>query len=108
VGTYSAIGVLPVSARSRRADHKQMIRTQHLSRMANDIGNFFRGQSCRDDAITGITNHIKSFWTPRMQQQLIARLGGDDGLDELPREAMRRIAEHPNAKAQQAPGGDAG
>jgi hypothetical protein len=42
--------------------------TQHLSRMANDIGNFFRGQSNRDEA----------------------------------------IAEDPNAKASQPPGGDAG
>jgi formate dehydrogenase subunit delta len=77
--------------------------------MANDIGNFFRAQSNRNDAITGISNHIKSFWTPRMQQQLIARLDqGDDGLDELPREALRRIAEHPDAKAEQPAGGDAG
>jgi formate dehydrogenase subunit delta len=91
-------------------DHGALVsRTQHLSRMANDIGNFFRAQSNRNDAITGITNHIKSFWTPRMQEQLIARLdAGDDGLDELPREALRRIAEHPYAKAQQPPGGDAG
>jgi formate dehydrogenase subunit delta len=82
--------------------------TQYLSRMANDIGNFFRAQSSRDDAISGITNHIKSFWTPRMRRQLISRLGDNDGLDELPREALRRIAEHPDAKCSHPPGGDAG
>ena len=93
----------------RNDDGAVASRTQHLSRMANDIGNFFRAQSNRNEAITGITNHIKSFWTPRMQEQLIARLdGGDDGLDELPREALRRIAEHPNEKPRQPPGGDAG
>ena len=91
------------------SDDRAVSRTQHLSRMANDIGNFFRAQSNRNEAITGISNHIKSFWTRRMQEQLIARLDrGDDGLDELPRAALRRIAEHPNAKARQPPGGDAG
>jgi formate dehydrogenase subunit delta len=109
---------LPLPATSPREDHVWMTvtigdghligRTHYLSRMANDVGNFFRAQSNRDEAITGITNHIKSFWTPRMRQQLISRLGEDDGLDELPREAMRRIAEHPNAKGWQPAGGDAG
>jgi formate dehydrogenase subunit delta len=89
-------------------DGRLISRTRHLSRMANDIGHFFRAQSNRDDAIAGITNHIRSFWTPRMLEQMIAGLGGDDGLDELPREALRCIAEHPNAKARQPPGGDAG
>jgi len=83
--------------------------TQHLARMANDIANFFRGQSDREDAIAGIAKHLRNFWTPRMREKLIAGLDGEgEELDELPREALRRIAEHPNDKSQEPPGGDAG
>lgn len=82
----------------------------HLAQMANDIGNFFRAQTKREDAVAGIANHIASFWTPRMREKLIAELEhGDLGIDELPREALRRLAKHPATQAQPQPaGGDAG
>lgn len=68
--------------------------SEHLVQMANDIGNFFRAQPNREDAIAGIENHIKSFWTQRMRTKLFAQLEhGDAGLDELPREALRRLQE---------------
>jgi formate dehydrogenase subunit delta len=79
---------------------------QHLVDMANDIGNFFRAQQKREDAVAGIANHIKSYWTRRMREKLIEH--GADGLDALPREAMRYLSEHPAFKAKQLPGGDAG
>ncbi len=80
-----------------------------LIQMANDIGNFFRAQPNREDAIAGIANHIKSYWTRRMRDKLDAQLAhGEQGLDELPREAIRRLAEHSEAKPNQPPGGDAG
>jgi hypothetical protein len=41
-----------------------------------------------------------------MREKLIAH--GEEGLDELPREAVRFLAENPAFKAQQPPGGDAG
>jgi formate dehydrogenase subunit delta len=83
--------------------------TQHLVQMANDIGNFFRANPSREDAIAGIQNHIKSFWTRRMRDKLMAELAhGDDGLDELPREALRRLEAQPDAKPAQHAGGDAG
>jgi formate dehydrogenase subunit delta len=83
--------------------------TQHLAQMANDIGDFFRAQTKRDDAVAGIANHIASFWTRRMREKLIAQLQhGDAGLDELPLEALRRLAAQPAAKPHQAAGGDAG
>jgi formate dehydrogenase subunit delta len=88
---------------------------EHLVHMANDIGNFFRGSTDREAAIRGISNHIKSFWTPRMRRKLMSDLeGGDEELDELPREALRLLKEHPDFKPQQLPeggpegGGDAG
>jgi len=66
---------------------------QQLVKMANDIGNFFRAEPVREEAVAGIANHIAKFWTKRMRQKLAAH--GEGGLDELPREAMRRLAEQP-------------
>jgi formate dehydrogenase subunit delta len=64
----------------------------HLVQMANDIGNFFRAEPEREDAIAGIANHIRRYWTRRMREKLIAQLQhGDQGLDDLPREAFRRL-----------------
>ena len=44
--------------------------TEHLVRMANDIGNFFKAEPSRDVAIDGIANHINRYWTRRMRQKL--------------------------------------
>jgi formate dehydrogenase subunit delta len=77
-----------------------MSESQHLVQMANDIGNFFRAQSNREDAIAGIANHIRSFWTRRMRQKLAEQLShGDAGLDELPREALRLLENNPGSKS---------
>jgi formate dehydrogenase subunit delta len=65
---------------------------EHLVKMANDIGDFFRAEPVREDAIAGIANHISRFWTKRMREKLAAHLkSGGGGLDELPREAFRRL-----------------
>jgi formate dehydrogenase subunit delta len=73
--------------------------SEHLVKMANDIGHFFRAEPLREDAIAGIANHIAKFWTRRMRDKLTAHLqqGGDAGLDELPREALRRLTPQPAA-----------
>jgi formate dehydrogenase subunit delta len=61
---------------------------ERLVAMANDIGNYFRAQG-REEAIAGIANHIKRYWTLRMRQKLNAYLAqGHDELDELPRAAV--------------------
>jgi formate dehydrogenase subunit delta len=82
----------------------------HLVKMANDIGNFFRSEPQREDAIAGIANHIAKFWTKRMRAKLNSHLkqDGDSALDELPREAVRRLAVHEVAPQKESPGGDAG
>jgi formate dehydrogenase subunit delta len=68
--------------------------SSHLIQMANDIGNFFRSQPQREDAIAGIANHIASFWTKRMREKLMAHLQqGGHGLDELPLAAARRLSQ---------------
>jgi formate dehydrogenase subunit delta len=67
---------------------------EQLMRMANDIGNFFRAQPSREEAIAGIANHIKSYWTRRMREKIFLQMAQDEGaLDELPREALRRLME---------------
>ncbi len=83
----------------------------HLVQMTNDIGNFFRAEDKREDAIAGIANHIRKFWTPRMREKLLEHLKqhGADGLDELPRAALQSLAEHSTDKPSHEPvGGDAG
>jgi formate dehydrogenase subunit delta len=65
-----------------------------LVQMANDIGNFFRAEPKREDAIAGIVNHISKYWTRRMRERLMAQVqGGGQGLDELAREAVQRLLE---------------
>ena len=65
---------------------------EHLVKMANDIGNFFRAEPVREDAIAGIANHMARYWTKRMRSKLAAHLqAGDAALDDLPREAFRRL-----------------
>ena len=78
----------------------------HLVQMANDIGNFFRAEPVREDAIVGIANHIAKFWTKSMRRKMAAH--GEDGLDELPREALRHLAANKLAPSVEPPGGDAG
>jgi formate dehydrogenase subunit delta len=89
--------------------------SQHLVHMANDIGAFFRANPDHDAAVVAISNHIMSFWTPKMRKKLIADMDGvDEKLDELPKEALRLLKEHPDFKPRQFPeggpegGGDAG
>jgi formate dehydrogenase subunit delta len=102
-------GLQEAAAGRARAYHRNMSSSLYLVHMANDIGNFFCGQQPRELAITGIANHMKSFWTHRMREKLISQMEhDDDGLDELPREALRYLAEHPAFTATQQPGGDAG
>jgi formate dehydrogenase subunit delta len=63
-----------------------------LVRMANDIGNFFRAEPVREDAIEGIGNHISKYWTQRMRNKLAVYVKqGDAQLDDLTLEAFRRI-----------------
>jgi formate dehydrogenase subunit delta len=82
---------------------------EHLIQMANDIGNFFRAEPRREVAVAGIANHIKSYWTRRMRDKLLAQLEhGEAGLDDLPREALRSLVEQPNAKPLMPHGGDSG
>jgi formate dehydrogenase subunit delta len=66
---------------------------EHLTQMANDIGAFFHAEPDREQAVNGVLGHIRRFWTPRMRQKIVEHLKqGGEGLEELPREAVRRLA----------------
>jgi formate dehydrogenase subunit delta len=75
---------------------------EHIVRMANDIGNFFRAETDRKVALDGISNHINKFWTRRMRQRLLEYVqhGGNE-LDELPLAAVAQVTVAP-APAQPA------
>jgi formate dehydrogenase subunit delta len=63
-----------------------------LVKMANDIGNFFRAEPVREEAIVGIGNHIAKYWSKRMRNKMAVHMKTSDAdLDELPREALRRL-----------------
>ncbi|MET3819033.1 MULTISPECIES: formate dehydrogenase subunit delta [Burkholderia] len=46
----------------------------HLIDMANQIGAFFESMPDREEALTGIAEHIRRFWEPRMRRALLAAL----------------------------------
>jgi formate dehydrogenase subunit delta len=84
---------------------------EHLVKMANDIGNFFRSEPVRTEGVAGVANHIAKFWTPRMRQKLLDHIEqhGEAELDELPREALKLLATQSTAARPREPaGGDAG
>ena len=59
---------------------------------ANQIAQFFSTYP-REEAIAGVTEHLKKFWERRMKDQIkqyVARDGS--GLHELALEAVKRLA----------------
>lgn len=64
-----------------------------LVTMANQIGSFFDSMPDRDEAITGIVNHIRASWDPRMREGLKHHIEtcGDSELLPIVKEALPRI-----------------
>lgn len=66
-----------------------------IVRMANQIAAYFEAYS-RTEALDGIANHIRNFWSPRMRKQLAEYIdGGGEGLSPLVTAAVA-----PKAKAK--------
>ncbi len=65
---------------------------QNLIDMANRIGDFFESMPDHEEALTGVADHIRRFWEPRMRRALLATLDQPDagGLQMSPvvREAL--------------------
>jgi formate dehydrogenase subunit delta len=65
----------------------------HLVMMANDIEAYFAAYPDREEAVAGITNHIRSFWDPRMRRELVAYAAtGGSELKPLVREAVLMLS----------------
>ena len=59
--------------------------------MANQIALNFAAYP-REEAITSVASHLKSFWEPRMRRQLHSYVAeGGAGLHELVLEAEKRL-----------------
>ena len=82
------------------------MKPEKLIYMANQIATFFRSYP-EDEAIAGIRDHLKAFWTPRMRAAAI-ELGEakHEGLDPFVLSALQRlsIAESPVERATAGPG----
>ena len=64
---------------------------ENMVHMANQIAMFFKSYP-HDEAVAGVTDHIKKFWERRMKDQLqqhVAKGGG--GLHELVLEAVKGL-----------------
>ncbi len=64
---------------------------QNLIHMANQIGDFFETVPDREEALSGIVNHIRNFWEPRMRLQLLEHVDAQSGagLKSVVLEALR-------------------
>lgn len=66
--------------------------TQNLIDMANRIGDFFDSMPDREEAVTGVADHIRRFWEPRMRRALLAALdnpnAGGIAMSAIVREAL--------------------
>jgi formate dehydrogenase subunit delta len=66
---------------------------EHMVTMANDIANFFASEPDRGAAVTGVANHMKRYWEPRMRAQIVAHAdAGGQGFSDLAREGVRELA----------------
>jgi formate dehydrogenase subunit delta len=58
---------------------------------ANQIALFFASYP-HEEAVAGVTEHLKKFWERRMREQIIAYVAHDGkGLHELALEAVKRL-----------------
>jgi formate dehydrogenase subunit delta len=59
--------------------------------LANQIALFFASYP-REEAVAGVTDHLKRFWEPRMRRQIIEYVAnGNGGLHELALEAVKLL-----------------
>lgn len=66
--------------------------TEHLIKMANQIGSFFSTMPDREQAMADLATHLKRFWEPRMRKAFLAHIEQTqgEGLDPIVLEAVNR------------------
>lgn len=63
--------------------------TDKLAVMANRIGDFFAAFPDHDEAVRGVADHIRHFWTPAMRAEFLQALDRDGAaVSDLVREAV--------------------
>ncbi|MGV5527894.1 formate dehydrogenase subunit delta [Pseudomonas sp. XP1] len=64
--------------------------SENLVKMANQIAHYFDSEPDRALAVQGVRQHLQSFWTPTMRQQLAQWIEANagEGLDPKVREAL--------------------
>jgi formate dehydrogenase subunit delta len=81
--------------------------SEHLVKMANQIGDFFGTQRHADGA-AGVADHIKKFWDPRMRAGIMEHVAhGGAGLKPVVLEALKLLADSQNNSAPASHGADA-
>ncbi|WP_300617584.1 formate dehydrogenase subunit delta [Dokdonella sp.] len=69
-----------------------MSSTEHLVKMANDTADYFASEPDRAAATSGIAQHLRRFWEPRMRRRIGAHLeAGGEGLNELALAGVREL-----------------
>ena len=64
---------------------------ENMVHMANQIALFFAAYP-HDEAVAGVTDHLKKFWEPRMRKQIVDYVAhGGGGLHELALEAVKKL-----------------
>ncbi|KAF1038534.1 MAG: hypothetical protein GAK35_03781 [Herbaspirillum frisingense] len=66
--------------------------TEHLIKMANQIGSFFSTMPDREQAVTDLASHLKRFWEPRMRKAFLAHIEQTqgEGVDPIVLEAVHK------------------
>jgi formate dehydrogenase subunit delta len=73
---------------------------EHLVQMANQISQFFESQPDHAEAVTGVADHLRRFWDPRMRKEIIAHAeAGGSELRPLALEAVTRLAAEAKSRA---------
>jgi formate dehydrogenase subunit delta len=64
--------------------------TGNLVKMANQIGAFFEAMPDREEAVSGVANHIRNTWDRRMREALLQHLAAHEeaGLKSVVRDAV--------------------
>ncbi|MBP0597881.1 formate dehydrogenase subunit delta [Herbaspirillum sp. LeCh32-8] len=66
--------------------------TEHLIKMANQIGSFFSTMPDHEQAVADLASHLKRFWEPRMRKAFVAHIEQTqgEGLDPIVLEAVSK------------------
>jgi formate dehydrogenase subunit delta len=71
---------------------------EHLVTMANQIGAFFTSQGTHQQAVSGIADHLKRFWEPRMLRAIEAHVdAGAEGLEDTVAQAVQALRQSRSA-----------